>query len=62
MLRCSNCGGNADTLDAVLLNIDGDFACSKKCAREYEAEKNRFFNCIATSEQRTEDWLRGKID
>jgi len=43
--------------DYVLLNSDGDFACSKECAEKYEKEKEYFFNVILRNDKLYANWL-----
>lgn len=62
MIKCVNCGGKAEGLNARLVNLDGDFACSNKCYREYDEKRRRFFEEIAPSEARTREWLFGIPD
>jgi len=61
-MTCFVCGGNADTLDRVLLNADGDFACSKACADKYEADKKRFFASLDNDESYAAWWAEGGVD
>ena len=51
-----------DELDAQLVSIDGDFACSKQCKKMYEQQRDKFFNEIVHSESLTTSWLNGDID
>ena len=61
-MKCFVCGGNADTLGAVLLDADGDFACSKACAKRYEADKKRFFDSVGNDEAYAAWWAEGGVD
>lgn len=62
MLRCRVCDGNADKLDNVLLNADGDFACSKACAEKYERDKQAFFASLDDDEAYAGWWAAGGVD
>jgi hypothetical protein len=59
-MTCVACPKSADTINKVLLNADGDFACSKECADKYNREKADFFNRIVHSEDLTERYLKGE--
>ena len=41
---------------------DGDFVCDANCKREFEKQREHFFNEIAPSAALTEAWLLEKID
>lgn len=58
-MRCVNekCGRDADRLGAVVVSVDGDFACSPACKQEYEKQKKHFFDNIVQDEKRCERWL-----
>lgn len=59
MIKCVNCGGPAEGLNSRLVNLDGDFACSNKCFREYDEKRRHFFEEELSSEARTKEWLFG---
>jgi hypothetical protein len=61
-MKCSVCGGNADTLDKVLLNTDGDFACSQTCAAKYRRDRNAFFNAVGNDEAYANWMAEGGVD
>lgn len=49
MIRCVNddCGKNPlDNPNHVVVNTDGDMACDEHCKREYEKQRDHFFNVI----------------
>lgn len=55
-----NCNNRAiDSMDAVLVNADGDFACNAHCAEAYRKQVDRFFNEICHSPVKTEAYLLG---
>jgi len=57
-IMCNNEGcGKECGLDAVLLNCDGDFACSPECAKEYERQRDNFLNNILPNDELFEAWL-----
>jgi len=62
-MNCANekCDKSSDTLDRILLNQDGDFACSQKCADEYKKQRDHFFNVTVHNEALTEEYLRGRL-
>ena len=47
--------------NGILVSADGDFVCNEKCQKDYECEKAKFFNEIVYSEEKTKQWLLGKI-
>lgn len=57
MIKCEVCEGNADVLSAVVLNCDGDFACSEECAKKYKEERDHFFNHVVHDDNAFADWL-----
>ena len=61
MSKCVNekCKKNAlNSIDAVLVTTDGDFACCEACAREYRKQRDHFFNTIVYDEDKMKDWPR----
>lgn len=55
-----NCKEDAlNSIAAVIVNLDGDLACCFKCQKEYERQKERFFNVIVHDEKKCERWLQG---
>jgi len=62
---CIVCGKDFDVefhSGHVLLNGDGDFACSKKCAEKHEKEKKWFFDVVVQSEETCLDYLSGTLN
>lgn len=60
---CINTKCNKNPLDsvtAILVSQDGDFVCNEHCKKEYEEQRDHFFNEICHSEEATEKWLMGK--
>ena len=62
MLTCVICGKSAEGLHQVLLNCDGDFACSEACARKHEADKKKFFASIGNDEAYARWWAADGVD
>lgn len=57
-MKCFHCGkGIKNEQDMVLLNADGDFACDKKCAEEYEKDKAYFLNVAIHDDKLYNEWL-----
>lgn len=54
--KCKN--DPLDSLRAVLVSIDGDFACCPECKAEYEKQRDAFYRDIALCPKKTERWLR----
>lgn len=62
MIRCTTCGESAEGLDRVLLNADGDFACSRKCADRYEKNMKMLADSLADNDAYAAWWAEGGID
>lgn len=61
-MKCFHCGKEIEhEQDMVLLNVDGDFVCNKKCAEEYEKEKDHFLNVTIHDDTLYDQWLYGGI-
>lgn len=56
--RCSN--DPMSSLNAICVSVDGDFACCEECKKEYEKQRDRFFNQIIMSPDLTIAYLLGK--
>ena len=64
MIKCvnENCERNPlDSISAVVVTVDGDFACSEECKREWEKQRDYFLENILPDERRTEQWLKGEM-
>ena len=59
-MKCTVCPKQCPEYGAVLLNADGDFACSKECEEKYKKDRDHFFNTIVHSDVLTEKWLHGE--
>lgn len=59
-MKCVNekCNRDADTLTAVLVSADGDFACSPACKREYEKQRDHFLNVTIHDDKEFDAWMR----
>jgi len=63
MGRCVNEKCKEDPFDkpnAIVVSIDGDFACDEKCKAEYEKQKKHFFDVTCHSEELTRKYLLGE--
>jgi hypothetical protein len=40
----------SNSIDSIVVNIDGDMACCPHCKMEYEKQRNEFFNNIGNDE------------
>ncbi len=60
-MKCANnnCGQEVPEYGGVLLNQDGDFACSEDCAKKYRQKADHFFYHIVQSEEATAAYLSG---
>ena len=57
-MKCFHCNKEIEhEYKKVLLNADGDFACDKKCAEEYEKEKAHFLNVTIHDDTLFDSWL-----
>ena len=57
-MKCSQCHKEINNeLDMVLINVDGDFVCSKQCQSDYEVEKNHFLNNIIHDDRKYSKWI-----
>lgn len=63
MIKCANegCNKDSDTLDAVLLNADGDFACSKTCAEQYKQQCDHFLNNVLPDDRKFAEWTNSLL-
>lgn len=61
MLKCAYCGKDAERFgNALLINTDGDFVCNDECKRNYEIDRDKFFNEILPHDDKFEEWLNGE--
>jgi len=60
MIKCFNCGGNADVPGAIVISIDGDFVCSKRCKAEYERKRDHFLNAVIHDDAKMDAWWKGE--
>jgi hypothetical protein len=63
-MKCvnENCNKDPDkSLDRVVVNIDGDFACSKECEKEYIKQKEEFFNNIS-DDNYFNNWMNKSVN
>lgn len=64
MAKCvnENCGRDPlNSMDRVLVNTDGDFACCQSCADVHRRQMDDFCTQILPDQDKTEAWLRGLI-
>ena len=57
-MKCFHCQQEIKR-NRILINQDGDFVCDEKCKKNYEKERDYFFNSIVHSEKETKNWLLG---
>ena len=59
MIACSQCGKDVekDPSGGILINCDGDFVCNEECKKEYEKEKEHFFNHVIGNDKAYAAWL-----
>jgi len=56
-MSCVQCKQPLKEWDMHMVNADGDFACSIECKKEYEKERDRFFNEIVHDDKKFEEWM-----
>lgn len=59
-MKCANdkcINDPANSTQAVVVNADGDMACDENCRKEYENQKNEFFDNIGNDEY-YQNWLK----
>ena len=55
--NCSRNPLDCSDYETVIVNIDGDMACCKKCAEEYKKQKDHFLNVVIHDDKKYEAWL-----
>lgn len=61
-MKCFHCRKKIENeQDMVLLNIDGDFACNKKCEAEYKKDRDHFLNVTIHDDTLYDNWLYGGL-
>lgn len=63
-MACSNdkCNRDAyDSLDVIVVTVDGDAVCNKHCQQKYEKQKARFFGEIINDDTEFNSWILGEI-
>lgn len=59
-MQCANCRKElVGTELAVLLNTDGDFACSPACASIYNRKKEHFLDNVVKDDKKFNQWMEG---
>ena len=52
-----NCRKPIPEYGAVVVNMDGDFACSPECFEEYKKQRDHFLNVILPDDKKFAGWL-----
>lgn len=61
MIKCCYCGGDVEKhINPILISPDGDFVCDETCKKNYENERDKFFNDIIHDDKKFENWLLSK--
>ena len=63
MSKCANEKCKKDTLSSIgmtAVNVDGDLACSESCKKEYEKQRDHFFDNIG-DDTFYNAWMNGNI-
>ena len=58
-MKCWVCKGEVPEYGAILLTVDGDFACSKDCEIKYKRDRDHFFNVILPDDRKYKNWMDG---
>jgi len=56
-MSCVQCKGELNEWTLIIVNADGDFACSVECKQAYKKERARFFNEIVHDDKKFERWM-----
>ena len=56
-MSCSQCKGPLPEYDSEVLTIDGDMACSVKCKKAYELERDHFFSTVINNDDLFDKWI-----
>ena len=62
MIKCANenCDKNPDhSIDMMIVNVDGDMACDKKCKSAYEKQHSKFLGEIIHDDNKFKKWMLG---
>jgi len=65
MTLCVACGGEVPFVEfggGIVVSMDGDFVCDERCKRLYNSQLNYLCKNILPSEEKTADYLLGRID
>ncbi len=56
-MKCCHCNNKIENeLDMVLMTPDGDFACNKDCATQYETARDKFFTETIHNDKLMDQW------
>jgi len=58
-MKCTQCKEELNHIE-ILLNTDGDFACSVTCEKAYKKEREHFYNTLIYNETAFKKWITGK--
>ena len=61
-MSCVECGKSLPEEGTIVLNIDGDIACSEKCAISYKQKRDNFFNTVIHDDNLFSNWLCSDVD
>lgn len=61
-MKCFVCGKEMNEFAMIILNIDGDLACSKRCKDKYDHNKQIFFDNISSDEWWNNWWNEKSVD
>jgi hypothetical protein len=60
MSRCVNedCKNDPlNSMNAVIVSIDGDMACCPECKRKYESQKRHFLDHVIQDDKKFKEWF-----
>lgn len=61
-MNCVNdtCDNNPDhSIDMMIVSIDGDMACNKKCKAAHDKQRDHFYNDIVSDDIKFRKWMLG---
>jgi len=56
-MKCCVCDGECPEYGSIILNVDGDIACSESCRKRYGKEREHFLNVILPDDEKLANWL-----
>jgi len=61
-MKCFHCHKEMDELNMVLISVDGDFVCNKKCEKQFKKDRDHFLNVTIHDDNLYSNWLGISMD